>query len=128
MRVIGTLPDGTRGSSPLSCFLHDLYHLFLESTNPHRKIWIAFAKFAKDRIAEADYYKILDREFPDYREVNLRYDDQFLKSLELLYSRTMAKIKLIKLFSEFYQQNKNLFSGLEKLEKRIQITMIDDPQ
>lgn len=56
-------------ADPLSIYHHDLvYHLAIESANPHRKIWADFAKFLGKAEHGASWMVpiVLDREFINY--------------------------------------------------------------
>ena|GEM_PF-5741966 len=52
-------------SNPLAFYLHDQAHLYAESANPHRKLWIDLALSMKGADREL-FIELLDRNFPLY--------------------------------------------------------------
>lgn len=49
-------------ATPLMAYSHDLYHLYIESGNPHRRAWIELALLADPKTRSL----VLDRDFPFY--------------------------------------------------------------
>jgi len=64
----GKIHDVVDATEPLQFYHHDLYHLWVESGNPHREKWIELALGMDD---EALRVELLDRHFPLYSRQDL---------------------------------------------------------
>ncbi|MBS0626173.1 MAG: hypothetical protein JSS32_09005 [Verrucomicrobia bacterium] len=104
--------------SPISVFHHDIYHLFLESANIHRPLWVEYAHFLK-AFQKAEMYReeVLDREFDSYLRTQLQKKpisgpDQFWIALSGSTLRAPNEVIEFRtdLFLQFFNQNRKVMA------------------
>lgn len=114
-------------ATPLTFYHHDIvYHLAIESSNPHRPVWIAFALFVKNQeVPQWMFPVILDRELLNYLKEKKPIDmDNFWIGVAYLADVIrMADIKeqgnkypenrkiLIELFVKFIRANQEMLDN-----------------